>query len=633
MQSAIPNGFRVGDWRAYPLRNRLVGPAGEVQIEPKAMQLLERLAAAAGEVVEREQLLEDLWQGRAMTDEPLTRCIATLRRVLDDSAKDPKYIQTIPKRGYRLVQPVELLESATSEPPAALPAGGIRRKGVYSAAIVILLAAMAIGAYQLQVRDTASPQHISVKGPAASEPPVHSIAVLPFANLSPDPENEYLADGLAAELLNLLTSIPNLKIAARTSAFAFKDENIDVTEIARQLRVAYILSGSVRQSEGALRISAQLVDANDGYHVWSNSWESELRNIFDIQDEIAASVVRALRVELLDGAPTTTRADPEAYALYLQSGEAYQGEPVIGEDPPDRHHRALSLVTHAIAIDPDYAPAWARLAGIQFNQAQWTIGTDPTEAYARARASAERALSLDPDQTVAMRYMGAIDELWTWDTESAAKWYKRALQVDSADANTLRSIGHLYMTVGLTPPIFVQDVPDTDPLNTGHLINQALTDWREGKYDSARNQLESARAIAPDAVRLHSIEALFDYLDGNYEKSAQLADGVNPTTRACALYAMGRFEEAQALLEGIQKEDTLHAYSAAHVYACWADEDKAFALLERAYAEHDQRIRWLRHDLLMQSLNGDPRWDELLQKARISDEDAERVREIFEGTD
>ena len=589
---------------------------------------------AAGEVVDREQLLEDLWDGRAMTDEPLTRCIATLRQVLGDSAKDPRYIQTIPKRGYRLVCPVESLAPASGEKPATLPRRGIRRAVAYSAGIALLVVAAAFVLYQLYLPDSADSVHTPALGTAASEPPVHSIAVLPFANLSPDPNNEYLSDGLAAELLNLLTSIPNLKVAARTSAFAFKGENIDVTEIARRLRVAYILTGSVRQSEDVLRISAQLVDASDGYHVWSNTWESKLKNIFDIQDEIAVSVVRALRLELLEGVPTMARADPEAYALYLQSGEAFQLkiEPVIGEAPTDRHQQALSLIMHSIAIDPEYAPAWARLAGTQFDQAQWAK-TDPEEAYARASASAERALSLDPDQTVAMRYLGAIDELWTWDTESAARWYKRALLVDSKDPNTLRSIGRLYFSVGLAQPKFVQDVPDADPLNPQHIINQALTYWHDGRFDAARSQLESARKISPNAVRLHVIEALFDYLDGNYEKSARLADGLNPPIRACALLAMGRFEDAQSLLEDLQNQDVLHAYAAATVYACRGDKDKAFAWLERAYEEHDQSLRRLRGNLLMQSLHGDPRWDALLQKAGISDEDAEKVRSIFEGVE
>jgi TolB-like protein/DNA-binding winged helix-turn-helix (wHTH) protein len=629
MKSNIQIGFRLGDWRAYPLRNVLVGPRGEVHVEPKAMQVLERLADNAGEVVERDRLLEELWGGRAMSDEPLTRCIAHLRRVLDDSARDPRYIQTIPKRGYRIVCSVEPLEQATDEEEPPSSGRPTSRRAFHAAVIALALVATAYLGYSFLADEGAEPPKLTAEGPLPSQPPEHSIAVLPFANLSPDAENEYLSDGLAAELLNLLTRIPDLKVAARTSAFAFKGRDIDATEIARQLRVAYILSGSVRQSGDRLRISTQLIDARDGYHVWSDTWERQLTDIFEIQDEIAVAVADALRLNLLGDVPTTTRADPEAYALFLKSEQIAneRREPAIGEEEPDRYNRAISLLTHALAIDADYAPAWGLLAEMQLSLADWAK-TDRAEAYARTRASAERAFSLDPNETRALNVLGGIDDLWNWDSESAARWFKKSLQVNPRSPQVLNHIYLLFEKVGLEGHPFLRAAYELDPLHLQRSLNLALSYKTSGRDHEARQQLEMVRQTGPNAVRLRAFEALFAYLDGDFEAAERFADGVNPPIRACALHGLGRLEDARAVLEEIRSLNTPRAYDVATVYACWNDTDNAFAWLERANEEHDPFLRRLRHPLL-KNLRDDPRWEGLARSVGVSDEDARKVRRIL----
>lgn len=631
MKGDTQTGFRLGEWRAYPRRNLLVGPSGKVHIEPKVMQVLERLAGSAGDVVEREQLLEDLWGGRAMSDEPLTRCIATLRRVLDDSAKDPRYIQTIPKRGYRLVCAVEPLKHRNGDAPAR-PGRTIRRRFFYAAIGLVLVAVAYLAARPLP-DDATELQQAAVEESTAPQPPEHSIAVLPFANLSPDPGNEYLSDGLAAELLNLLTEIPDLKVAARTSAFAFKGRDVDVTEIARQLRVAYILSGSVRQSGERLRISAQLIEASSGYHAWADTWERRPADIFDIQDEIAVAVVDSLRLSLLGEVPTIQRADPEAYALYLKGEHVAneKREPVLGEEEPDRFDQAISLLTHAIAIDPDYAPAWGLLAIMQVSLAEWAK-TDRAAAYARARASAERAFSLDPNETRALNALGAIDDLWTWDSASAARWYRKSLQVNPRSPGALNNISVLFNKVGLDGHPFVRAAHDLDPLHLGRSLNLALSYKTSGRDRAARQQLEIVRQTGPNTVRLRAFEALFAYLDGDLEAAERFADGVNPQIRACVLHGLGRFEDARAVLEEIRSLNTPHAWPVANVYACWNDIDSAFDWLERAYQEHDPFLRHLRHPML-ENLRADPRWEDLARRVGVSDADAEKVQRVLGDID
>lgn len=619
MQGDLRNGFRLGDWRAYPLRNVLAGPRGDIHIEPKVMQVLERLARSAGQVVGRDELLADLWDGRAMSDEPLTRCIATLRRVLDDSAREPRYIQTIPKRGYRLVCPVTPLAQASKEDSATrFPA----RLAVATIALV-LAAAVYWGYESLHRIDTDSRQAATDAPPA----PERSIAILPFTNLSAEPDNEYLSDGLATELSDLLTTIPDLKVAARTSAFAFKGEDVDISEIGRQLRVAYLLSGSVRQSGERLRISAQLVDVRTGYHAWSGRWERRVTDIFEIQDEIAAAVVDSLRLDLLGEAPTSRRADPEAYALYLKSKHAASEarEPDLGMEESARYDEAMSLLAHALAIDPDYAPAWGLLAGIQVNRAEWAKA-DRADAYARAKASAERALSLDPNEPAALNVLGAIADLWEWDSEAAAMWYRRVRDLNPRSSQAVSSIAVLLGKVGLDALPFAQAAYELDPLHVGRSLNLALSYKVVGKHEAASQQLEIVRTAAPDAVRLRAFEALFAYLDGDFETSVQLAHGVNPPIRACALQAANRLDEARAVLEEIRSAENPHAI--AEVYACWNEVDTAYEWLERAYEEHDPTLRHLRHPMLA-NLRDDPRWEDLARRVGISDADAGKVLRVL----
>lgn len=627
----IRTGFRLGDWQAYPLRNLLVGPAGEVHVEPKVMQLLECLAASSGEVVERDRLLDELWGGRAVSDEPLTRCIATLRRVLDDSPKDPAYVQTIPKRGYRLVCPVEPLLPATQE-PAAGPAGTSIRRRLVAVSVSVLALAAAYTGYQALRDDAADAPQVTVDAAMPAAPPVHSIAVLPFANLSPDPDNEYLSDGLAAELLDRLTAIPELRVAARTSAFAFKGKDTDVAEIARQLRVAHVLAGSVRQSGDRLRISVQLVEADGGYHAWSETWERPFTDIFEIQDEVAAAVVDSLRVELLSDISTAERADPDAYKLYLQGKEAYVAgvEPDIGGRDPTRQEEALSLVTHSLAIDPDYAPAWSLLAAIRYNQALW-MATDPAETFDGAKAAAERALRLDPGERSALTILAALGIFRDRDYESAARWFRQALDVSPGHPETLERIAVMYTWLDRAPPAFVRDAARLDPLNAQPLLNEALGSWRAGRFEEARGRLEDARRLSPDAIRLHVFEALFAFHEGNFEEAASLAAELNPQIHLCALHRLGRHEEAEAGLDAIRSSETRSAFAVANVYACWGDKDAAFDWLQRADEEGDWALAWIRDAQLFEKLHDDPRWEAMLRRVGVSDDVVERVDRIIRG--
>jgi len=270
-----------------------------------------------------------------------------------------------------------------------------------------------------------------------------SIAVLPFVNISGDTANEYFADGLSEELLNLLAKIPDLRVAARTSAFKFKGEKIDVQEVAQKLNVAHILEGSVRKSGNKVRITAQLIKAADGYHLWSETYDRTLDDIFVVQDDIAGEVVKALKLTLL-GSTSVTRSrpvDPEAYNLALQ------GRFFLDRRGREDLERAVEYFRRSRERDPDYAPAWAGLSEAYSLQANYGHGP-VAEGNRRAREAAEKALALDPQLVDAHLALSRIQQGYDWDWEAADASILRALELEPGSAEALRHAGVQAYTLG-----------------------------------------------------------------------------------------------------------------------------------------------------------------------------------------
>ena len=270
-----------------------------------------------------------------------------------------------------------------------------------------------------------------------------SIAVLPFVNMSGDAGNEYFSDGLSEELLNLLAKIPDLRVAARTSAFKFKGEKIDVQEVAQKLNVAHILEGSVRKSGNKVRITAQLIKAADGYHLWSETYDRTLDDIFVVQDDIAGEVVKALKVTLLGTALTTHSKpqDSEAYNLALQ------GRFFLERRSQKDLERAVEYFRRSRERDPGYAPAWAGLSQAFARQADSGVAP-PADGYRRAREAAEKALALDPQLVDAHLAMGWIQITYDWDWAAADASYRRALDLEPGNALALRRAGFQALNLG-----------------------------------------------------------------------------------------------------------------------------------------------------------------------------------------
>ena len=325
-----------------------------------------------------------------------------------------------------------------------------------------------------------------------------SIAVLPFVNMSPDKEQEYFADGISEELLNLLAQVPDLRVIARTSSFSFKGKDVDIAEIARKLNVANVLEGSVRKSGDTLRITAQLVRASDSSHLWSQTYDRQMTDVFKVQDEIAANVVRELKVSLLGAAPTARETNPEAYALYLQARQLGR------QGTAEAYAKSDALYQQVLALDPHYAPAWDGLAANYINETGIGVLSNQ-EGYARAREAAQKALAIDPDYALAHASSGWIAMYGANDPAAAAPHFERALALDPSDLEVLGRAANLLPLLGrLDEALALQEaIVRRDPVNVNALFNLGFSQRQAGRFDVAIASQRTALSLSPGGAQSH----------------------------------------------------------------------------------------------------------------------------------
>lgn len=454
-----------------------------------------------------------------------------------------------------------------------------------------------------------------------------SIAVLPFADLSPKRDQAYLADGLAEELLNQLAKIPELRVISRTSAFSFKDEELAVPEIARRLNVAHVLEGSVRQAGERLRVTAQLLDARSDTHLWSETYDRPLADIFAVQDEIAAAVVAALKLELLGAPPRARPVDPQAHALTLQARYVLLQGSAAGAE------RAVELYQAALALDPDDPDAWTGLASSYVRQAD--RGLRPTEeGYRLAREAANRALAIDPDSAQAYVALGAIAENFEGDLAEAARHFERALALAPTDIEVLRRAAVLSSALGrLDQSIALGEyVTSRDPVNAVGHYNLAYSNYLAGRLERAIAGMRTVLALAPEfgATRYGIGLALLKQGDthGALAEIEQESDAPwRRIGRSIALHALGRPAEADAALaELIREQGQSWAYNIAYVHVYRGEADRAFEWLEKAVAYRDAGLSEIATEPLFANLHDDPRWLPFLRRLGKAPEQLAAIR-------
>ena len=485
--------------------------------------------------------------------------------------------------------------------------------GVLAVAVVLLLTDRFVLRHGVNADDTL----------AVAE---QSIAVLPFVDMSQAKDQEYFTDGISEELLNLLAKIPQLHVAARTSSFSFKGKEVEIPEIARQLHVAHVLEGSIRKAGEQIRITAQLIHAADGYHVWSQTWDRKLDDIFKIQDEIAADVVKDLKVSLLGEAPKARATDPQAYALYLQAQQ-------LGRQfTADAFAQSDALYRKVLAIDPAYVPAWTSLA-LNFINETSNGALSNQEGYARAREATEKALAVDPNYAPAQSGLGFIAMTYDNDLAGAAGHFERALALARADLAVLGDTSTLLSNLGRVEEALAieQARSARDPVNSNIFVSMGMLQINAGKFDDAMQSFRSALNLSPgrgEANYYLGVAQLFkgDASAALAEMQQEKTDGWRMLGLSMAYHALGRSTEAdRALGELIAKDARNAAYNIAYVYAFRRQADKAFEWLDKTIEYQDPGLSFIVSEKLFDNIRNDPRWLPFLRRIGKAPEQLARI--------
>ena len=477
------------------------------------------------------------------------------------------------------------------------------------------------------------PQAKGSNDPPEVNPP--SIAVLPFVNMSRDEENEYFADGLSEELLNVLAKVRGLRVASRTSAFYFKGKDVDLPTVAQKLNVATVLEGSVRKSGQRVRITAQLIQVATDSHLWSETYDRELDDIFAVQDDIAQSVVKELRAALM-GEKTTTaasadanadvraavtgRADnPEAYRLYLQG--RFFAERMTRDDLA----KSVDFFRQALALDPEFAFGWVGLSRAYWTQAGY--GWAPIdEGFEHSRQAALRALELAPDLAEAHVCLGHVRSSHDWDWKGAEAEYQRAMILAPGNADVLRAnavvagqLGRFDESIELA-----RRAVGLDPLSTTSHRNLIVRCWFAEQLDEAASAAQSALDLNPRAGLVNAFLSCIRLKQARRDEALALAEReVLPDFRlwaiAMAQHDLGYTAEAEAALNDlIAKHGNEAAYQIAQIFGSRGDVDRGFEWLERAYRQRDPGLSNTGQDPFFRSLHADPRWLPFLRKMGLA---------------
>jgi TolB-like protein/DNA-binding winged helix-turn-helix (wHTH) protein len=598
-----------------------------LQITPKAFDVLRYMVEKAGSLVTQEELLEALWPNTFVNPEVLRKYILEIRRVLGDRAENPVFIETVTKRGYRFVAPVT--EEPTADTPArnatqefpspalslsgqeAASAKKTKRHLAFSALLVLLGAAVIVGYFWRARSGMNSPNNTS-------------IVVLPFADMSPGKDEEYFSDGLTEEMINDLAKVPGLKVVARSSAFQFKGKNEDLRSVGQKLGVANILEGSVRKDGDHVRISAALIKADDGFQLWSETYDRDVGQVLTAQDEIARAVRSALQVRLMNGEsaalPVGGRAtNSEAYQAYLQ-GQYFIAR---GQDKEDLD-QALSYAEQAIKLDANYAPAWAQRSQVLESLAAVAM-IDNTDGYRRARESAEKAIALDPNLATGYLAMGLVQINHDWDWEGADTSLKKAGLLEPGSAPVIGARAYLARNLGRTDEAIelYQQAIALDPLRANYHVALGYVLALLGRYTEAKTELQKTQELNPQLAGLHLTRGKIFLSEGRpqealAEMQKETAEWEKLWGESLAYFALGRRADSDnALKKLIATHQDDCAYQIAEVYAYRGETEKEFEWFERAVRQRDPGAPELKINPIMKNLRQGPHYAELLKKMNL----------------
>jgi TolB-like protein/DNA-binding winged helix-turn-helix (wHTH) protein/Tfp pilus assembly protein PilF len=610
-----------------------------LHLPPQPFKILALLASRPGQLVTREEIQQEIWGSETFVDFELglNAAIKTIRDVLGDDPETPRYIQTLPRRGYRFIAPVDVAPPSPAASVAAMSslpgAGGdtgatapaveaVRHPPLEKRWVLVLTAGglVAMAAVVLALNVAGLRDRLLGK---PAPPRIESIAVLPLENLSHDPEQEYFADGMTEELITNLGKISALRVISRTSVMHYKRTKKTLPDIARELNVDALVEGTVQREGNRVRITANLLHAPTDRHLWAESYERDLRDVLALQSELAQTIAREIEIKVTpeehERLARTRPVDPEAHEFYLKGLYFWDRRSGGGLD------KAIKFFQQAIEKDPGYCLAYAGLADAYSSQVAWDV-LPPKEGSARGRAAAEKALQDDKlaEAHVSLAFVMTYDR----DLLGAEKEFRRGIQLNPGYAR-----GHLFFAIALAKMgrvdaalAEVNRAHDLDPLS---LITTAVSGWIlyvARRYDQAVKREQQALGMDPNFAGAHSYlgvayeqELKYTLAIEEFQKAVTLSGGSPSSVGALghAYAASGNKAEALRVLRRLREQSNIvyvSSFSRAMVYTGLGEKELAFTWLQSAFEERDPGLMNLMVDPQLDPLRSDPRFQDLLRR-------------------
>lgn len=602
------------------LKARELHKAGvKVKLQDQPLRVLAMLVEHAGQVVTREELQQKIWPTDVYVtfDQGLNNAIKKVRDALGDSADNPRFVETISKRGYRFVAPVNAVQERSYEPRPRFGLSVFRSTTWIALVAACLLSALGYWTWHRAV----------MRARPSSERAV--LAVLPFDNLSHDPDQEFFSDGLTEEMIAQLGKLnpKRLNVIARGSVARYKSSSLAANQIGRELGADYLLQGSVRRDSGRVRITVQLIEARDQTDLWTESYDRELKDILALQDSVARTIAGQIRITLTAEQQTrlanARSVDPEAYEAYLK-GRYYWNKRTA-----DGMQKASTYFQQAIDRDPTYGAAYSGLADCNSGLA-WHGFTSPAQAVPQAEAAARKAIEIDPQSAEAHASLGLVLH-HRWDWQGAESEFKRALELDPQYANAHHWYGDYLSVKGRHDEALLEArrALKLDPLNLMISTWVALRYYLAQKYDLAVEQSRTTVELDPSFAAAHLVlgEA-YRQTDRHEEALAELKtaaklSGDNPlylAQLAVAHAVTGQRTEALRILTQLQKTSTeryVSPYGLAQLHAALNNKEQAFRWLQTAYDDRAVWMSYLAVDPVFDRYRSDPRFQDLLRRLRL----------------
>jgi len=448
-----------------------------------------------------------------------------------------------------------------------------------------------------------------------------SIAVLAFADMSPDQDQEYFSDGISEEILNLLAKVPDLKVISRTSSFAYKGKEENISKIGEEFKVNHVLEGSIRKSGNTFRITAQLINVSDGAHVWSETYDREMSDIFRIQDEIAGKVTQQLKATLFGDELTSKTANTEAYNLFLQAKQ------LKDQNSSESTKNALKFIKESIAIDSTYAPTWALFSNIVYDAAFRHGLISIIDGLKEGKEAAKKAISLDPNYANGYVELAKF-ERFSWNFEAENELLEKAMLLDSHNAQIIKArassalnFGHIDLAIELQLKTI-----ELDPLSAIHYYNLGFYYLISKDYTKADSNLSKYLLLFPNSSSGNNLMAQIQISMGYPEKAIPFIEkDTDPFwslyNKTMAIFGMGKTEEGDALLKQLITDWGNDSWpNIAHVHAYRGEKDEAFKWLNLAYENKDGSLLEILNYPEMENLWGDPRWNAFIDKLGLPED-------------